>query len=54
MIQALIGPIANLAGSFMESKIEQTKAKGRVAPAKAEAEAEGTNYDKMHRNQLQN
>ena len=40
MIQALIGPIANLAGSFMESKIEQTKAKGRVAQAKAEAEAE--------------
>ena len=40
MIQALIGPIANLAGSFMESKIEQTKAKGKVAQAKAEAEAE--------------
>ena len=31
MIQALIGPIANLAGSWMESKVEQTKAKGAVA-----------------------
>lgn len=40
MIQALIGPIANLAGSWMESKVEQTKAKGAVAKAKAEAEAE--------------
>ena len=40
MIQALIGPIASLAGSWMESKVEQTKAKGMVAQAKAEAEAE--------------
>ena len=40
MIQALIGPIASLAGSWMESKVEQTKAKGKVAQAKAEAEAE--------------
>ena len=40
MIQALIGPIASLAGSWMESKVEQTKAKGAVAKAKAEAEAE--------------
>jgi hypothetical protein len=40
MFQALIGPIANLAGSWMESKVEQTKAKGAVAMAKAEAEAE--------------
>ena len=37
MIQALIGPIASLAGSWMESKVEQTKAKGAVAKAKAEA-----------------
>ena len=35
MIQALIGPIASLAGSWMESKVEQTKAKGAVAKAKA-------------------
>ena len=41
MIQALIGPIASLAGSWMESKVEQTKAKGRVAQAKAEADAAG-------------
>lgn len=40
MIQAFIGPIASLAGSWMESKVEQTKAKGKVAQAKAEAEAE--------------
>jgi len=40
MIQALIGPIASLAGSWLESKAEQTKAKGAVARAKAEAEAE--------------
>ena len=40
MIQALIGPIASLAGSRMESKVEQTKAKGVVAKAKAEAEAQ--------------
>lgn len=40
MIQALIGPIASLAGTWMESKVESTKAKGKVAQAKAEAEAE--------------
>ncbi len=40
MIQALIGPIASLAGSWMESKVEATKAKGKVAQARAEAEAE--------------
>ena len=40
MWQALINPIASLAGSWMESKVEQTKAKGMVAQAKAEAEAE--------------
>ena len=40
MIQALIGPVASLAGSWMESKVEATKAKGKVAQAKAEAEAE--------------
>jgi len=40
MIQALISPIASLAGSWMESKVEQTRAKGKVAQAKAEAEAE--------------
>ena len=39
MLQFLT-PLASLASSFMESKIEQTKAKGAVAKAKAEAEAE--------------
>ena len=40
MIQALLGPIASLAGSWMDSKVEQTKAKGAVAKARAEAEAQ--------------
>ena len=40
MWQALINPIASLAGSWMESKVEETKAKGVVAKAKADAEAE--------------
>ena len=40
MWQALISPIASLAGSWMETKVEQTKAKGAVAKAKAEAEAQ--------------
>ena len=39
MLQFLT-PLASLASSFMESTIEQTKAKGAVAKAKAEAEAE--------------
>ena len=39
MIQALIGPIANLAGSWFENKIAKTKADGedKVAEAKARA-----------------
>jgi len=40
MIQALIGPIANLAGSWMEKKVTEQKGKSAVALAKAEAEAE--------------
>lgn len=40
MMQSLIGPIASLAGSWMESKVEKQKAKSAVARAKAEAEAE--------------
>ena len=39
MIQALIGPIANLASSWMDNRAEQTKSKGHIAKAKAEAEA---------------
>ena len=39
MIQALIGPIASLAGSFLENKVEQSKSKGAVAKAEAEAKA---------------
>jgi len=40
MFTALIGPIASLASSWMDSKVEQTKAKGAVAKARAEAEAQ--------------
>ena len=40
MIQALIGPIASLAGSWMEKKVTEQKGKSAVALAKAEAEAE--------------
>ena len=40
MIQALIGPIASLAGSWMEKKVTEQKGKSAVAMAKAEAEAE--------------
>ena len=39
MLQFLT-PFVSLASSFMDSKIEQTKAKGAVAKARAEAEAE--------------
>ena len=39
MLTALIGPIANLAGTWLEGKVEKTKAEtgARVARAKAEA-----------------
>ena len=39
MIQALIGPIASLAGTWLEGKVEKTKAEtaAKVATAKAEA-----------------
>jgi uncharacterized membrane protein YraQ (UPF0718 family) len=40
MIQAIIGPIASLAGSWMEKKVTEQKGKSAVALAKAEAEAE--------------
>ncbi len=39
MFQALIGPIANLAGTWFQNKVEKTKADGidKVAEAKARA-----------------
>ena len=39
MLAALIGPIANLAGTWLEGKVEKTKAEtgAKVARAKAEA-----------------
>ena len=39
MIQALIGPISGLVGSWMDKKTEEQKGKSAVAKAKAEAEA---------------
>ena len=39
MIQALIGPIANLAGSWFENKIAKTKAEGQAKGAEAKARA---------------
>ena len=39
MLTALIGPIANLAGSWMESKVEKVKADGQAKVAQARAKA---------------
>ena len=37
MFQALIGPIAELAGSFMQGQIDKQKAKATLAQTKSEA-----------------
>ena len=39
MWTALIGPIASIAGSWMDGKVEQTKAKAATNVARAKAEA---------------
>ena len=39
MLTALIGPIANLAGSWMNSKVEKVKADGQAKVAQARAKA---------------
>ena len=39
MLTALIGPIANLAGSWMNSKVEKVKADGQAKVAQAKAKA---------------
>ena len=39
MIQALIGPIANLAGTWFQNKLEKTKAEGKAKVAEAKARA---------------
>jgi len=39
MLQALIGPIANLASSWMDSKVEKVKADGQAKVAQAKAKA---------------
>ena len=40
MLNMLIGPIANIAGSWMEGKVEETKAKAVAKVEKAKADAE--------------
>ena len=37
---SLLGPVANIVGSFVESRVEKQIGKTKVAVAKAEAEAE--------------
>ena len=39
MIQAFIGPIANLAGTWLEGKVDKSKADSDVKVARAKAEA---------------
>jgi len=39
VIQALIGPIANLAGTWFQNKVEKTKAEGMAKVAEAKARA---------------
>lgn len=39
MLQAFIAPIANLAGSWMQSKVEKVKAEGQAKVAQAKAKA---------------
>ena len=39
MFAALIGPIANLAGTWFENKVEKTKAEGQAKVAEAKARA---------------
>ena len=39
MLQALIGPIANLAGTWFQNKVEKTKAEGLAKVAEANARA---------------
>ena len=39
MLTALIGPIANIAGTWLEGRVEKPKAKVKADVAKAEAEA---------------
>ncbi len=39
MLTALIGPIANLAGTWFENNVEKTKAEGQAKVAEASARA---------------
>ena len=40
MLKMLLGPVANIAGNWVEGKVEETKAKAAVKIEKAKADAE--------------
>lgn len=40
MLKMLLGPVANIAGNWVEGKVEETKAKAAVKVEKAKADAE--------------
>ena len=40
MLRMLLGPVADIAGNWVDGKVEETKAKAAVRIAKAEADAE--------------
>lgn len=48
MWTALIGPISELAGTFLKGKVDKQKAKSTVAMAQAEAKAEVMKSAAMH------
>lgn len=48
MFQALIGPIASLAGTFLEGQVSKSKAKATLAQTEAEAKSEVLKSAAMH------
>ena len=40
MLKMLLGPVANIAGNWVDGKVEETKAKAAVKVEKAKADAE--------------
>ena len=40
MLNTILGPVAQIAGNWVQGKVEETKAKSAVRVAKAEADAE--------------
>ena len=45
MLQALIGPVANLAGTWMQNRAEKAQAKQKLAVAKIEAQTKKVEQD---------